>query len=173
MPAGTTQQPAERLLKLRAEDSEDMAIIAACLQDAVVARRDMTYLTRQRRFAMVMSRYCWEDDVASQRQRRGGGLLGRGRRIRSGLHIDGVMKVDTLGLPAGEAAEALSLLTIAVEPGEDASATLLLMFAGGGIVRLAVECIECRLADIGPSWPTPRQPRHSLDETPPARRGLS
>jgi hypothetical protein len=163
MSADISKQRPEAALRLRAEDAEDMAVIAACLQDAVVLRSDMTYLPKQRRFAMVVSRYCWEDDPATGK-RRGPGA-GRGRRTRTGVHFDGVLKVDTLSLAAGDRAQAMELLTIAVEPqGEGAS--LLLMFAGGPIVRLAVECIECRLTDIGPEWETPLRPRHGLDERP-------
>jgi hypothetical protein len=153
-------------LKLRAEDAEDMAVIAACLQDAVVIMRDMTYLPKQRRFAMVVSRYCWEGDPSGEQRRERS--AGRGWRTRTGVHFDGVLKVDTLGFDTGNRTQALELLTIAVEPGGDGAA-LLLMFAGGAIVRLAVECIECRLSDIGPAWETPLRPRHGLDE----RRGAT
>ena len=171
MAADTTKSRQETALKLRAEDAEDMAVIAACLQDAVVLQSDMTYLPRQRRFAMVVSRYCWEDDLPGGA--RSGRAAGRGRRVRAGLHVDGVLKVDTLNLDRRDAAQPLALLTIVTEPSEDASATLLLMFAGGPIVRLTVECIDCHLADIGPSWETPRQPRHALDEASSPPRGTS
>jgi len=166
MPSDASKSRQETALKLRAEDAEDMAIIAACLQDAVVLQGDMTYLPKQRRFALVVSRYCWEDDQPSS-----GARSGRGRRVRTGLHFDGVLKVDTLSLDRRDAARALALLTIVAEPSADAGAALLLMFAGGAIVRLTVECIDCHLADIGPSWETPRQPRHPVDDAP--QRGTS
>jgi hypothetical protein len=162
MPADSKKQQQETPLKLRAEDAEDMAVIAACLQDAVVLLSDMTYLPKQRRFAMVASRYCWEDDPQAGRAIAPAG----GRRVRAGLHVDGVLKVDTLGLDRGDGTQALALLTIVVEPTDDAGAALLFMFAGGPIVRLTVECIDCYLSDIGPSWETPRQPRHPLGAAP-------
>jgi hypothetical protein len=165
MPSDASKSRQETALRLRAEDAEDMAVIAACLQDAVVLQGDMAYLPKLRRFALVVSRYCWEDDPPSG-DARGGRPLGRGRRVRTGLHFDGVLKVDTLGLDRHDAAQALALLTIVAEPSADAGAALLLMFAGGPIVRLTVECIDCHLADVGPSWETPRQPRHPVDEAP-------
>ena len=174
MSADVTKPAQETLLRLRGEDPQDMAIIAACLQDAVVLRSDMTYLAKQRRFAMVMSRYCWEADPAIDptRARRSGRPVasGRGRRIRAGLHVDGVLKVDTLGFDPSGAEPALALLTIVTEPQDDGGAVLLFMFAGGAIVRLSVECIDCHVTDIGPSWETPRQPRHPLGEEAAPRR---
>jgi hypothetical protein len=166
MAADVTKPGQESPLRLRAEDFEDMAVIAACLQDAVVLRSDMTYLAKQRRFAMVMSRYCWEADPAIDRARRAGrpAAPGRGRRVRAGLHVDGVLKVDTLGFDQSGAEPALALLTIVTEPQDDGGAVLLFMFAGGAMLRLSVECVDCHVTDIGPSWDTPRQPRHPLGE---------
>ncbi|HYM32186.1 MAG TPA: DUF2948 family protein [Candidatus Cybelea sp.] len=162
MPGDSPRQRQEQsrqtpMLRLRAEDAEDIAIIAACLQDAVLQRRQMTFLPKQRRFAMVVSRHCWEDEAKQ-------GERGRkfGRRVVTGVHFDGVLKAETLGF-GRDAPDMLELLTIAVEPGEDAAATLLLMFAGGPLVRLTVECIDAELSDIGPSWATPWRPRHAID----------
>src|SRR5271157_4091572 len=104
---------------------------------------------------MVVSRYCWEADLPGGSR---GARIGRGRRVRTGLHVDGVLKVDTFNLDRRDATQALALLTIVTEPSEDAGAALLFLFAGGPIIRLTVECIDCHLADIGPSWETPRQP---------------
>src|ERR1700750_3143232 len=47
-------------LKLRARDGADLAIIAACLQDALIRPRDMTYLPDDKRFAFVANRFRWE-----------------------------------------------------------------------------------------------------------------
>ncbi len=50
-----------RHLKLRARDLDDMAVMAAMLQDAVVRPAEMTYQAREKRFVMVISRFRWED----------------------------------------------------------------------------------------------------------------
>ncbi len=50
-----------RHLKLRARDIDDMAVMAAMLQEAVVRPAEMTYQAREKRFVMVISRFRWED----------------------------------------------------------------------------------------------------------------
>jgi hypothetical protein len=42
-----------------------------------------------------------------------------------------------------------------------------LAFAGGGAVRLNVECIEAELRDLGPAWEAKGKPQHP--EEPPRR----
>ena len=48
-------------LRLRAEDAEDLAVISACLQDALVAVRDLAYDPGARVFVLVANRFRWED----------------------------------------------------------------------------------------------------------------
>ncbi|MGH7186842.1 MAG: DUF2948 family protein [Pseudomonadota bacterium] len=38
----------------------------------------------------------------------------------------------------------------------------MLTFAAGGTIRLAVECIEASLKDLGPAWATEHQPAHQV-----------
>jgi hypothetical protein len=46
-------------LSLIAFDAEDLAIVSAHLQDALVKRSDMTFLPREKRFALYSSRFDW------------------------------------------------------------------------------------------------------------------
>ena len=39
-------------LKLRAEDADDLSVISACLQDALVAVRDLAYVPEDRNFLL-------------------------------------------------------------------------------------------------------------------------
>ena len=48
------------LLKLRAHDAEDLAVVSALLQDAIVPAKEMTFLADERRFVMVANRFMWE-----------------------------------------------------------------------------------------------------------------
>ncbi len=50
-------------LKLRAEDAEDLAVISACLQDALVAVRDLAYAPEERSFLFVANRFRWENGL--------------------------------------------------------------------------------------------------------------
>src|SRR5260370_21038139 len=47
-------------LRLRGEDAADLAVISACLQDALVAVRDLAYDRDARTFILVANRFRWE-----------------------------------------------------------------------------------------------------------------
>ena len=47
-------------LKVIARDAEDLAVVAACLQDALIPLNEMRYLPQERRFIMVANRFRWE-----------------------------------------------------------------------------------------------------------------
>ena len=47
-------------LRLLAEEAEDLKIIAAAVQDAVVKAGNLKYEKRNRRFAVELNRYRWE-----------------------------------------------------------------------------------------------------------------
>jgi len=150
-------------LRLRAEDIEDITVLAACLQDATVKRSDISYQPKQRRFALLLHRFRWEDERRDAPAR-----LGAKPHLRSqaGLHFDGVLRVRHQGLDSSKAGDVLELLSILAEPGDDAAATLTLVFSGGGAVRLDVECIAAELQDIAAPFPVRRVPRHkSVDRT--------
>ena len=47
-------------LKLSALDADDLAIISAAVQDALVAVRDCAYLKDESRFVLLLNRFRWE-----------------------------------------------------------------------------------------------------------------
>lgn len=103
----------ERPLRLKAEDGEDVAVIAALVQDSILTGSEMQYERGRRRFSMLLSRFRWEDKPAAER---------RGRdfeRVRAVLAIDDVMGVARQGLDPKDGDTVLSLLTLGWEPGED------------------------------------------------------
>jgi hypothetical protein len=146
-------------LRLRAEDAEDVTVLAACLQDATLRTSDMAWQPKQRRFAMVLNRFRWEDETRVDAK----GKLVRALphvRVPAGLHFDGVLNVQSSGIDRGSATP-LELLSIVAEPaGEAPAATLTLVFAGGGAVRLEVECVDAQMQDLGTPYPVRRAPKH-------------
>jgi hypothetical protein len=74
-----------------------------------------------------------------------------------------VLKAEILGLDLKRRDQVLELLTIACEPRDGGAAALTLVFCGGPMVRLHVECIDCHLADMGEPWDTPRKPAHPIE----------
>ncbi|WP_341899379.1 DUF2948 family protein [Ferrovibrio terrae] len=146
-------------LRLRAEDAEDVTVLAACLQDATLRVTDMAWQPKQRRFALVLNRFRWEDETRVDAR----GKLIRAVphvRVPAGLHFDGVLKVQSSGIDRGNAAS-LELLSIIAEPAdEEPAAVLTLVFAGGGAVRLDVECVDAQMQDLGQPYPVRRAPKH-------------
>ena len=139
-------------LKLRAADGEDLAVISAILQDALVTIGEMAYLPDEHRFALVANRFKWEPGA--------GPAPIKGERVLTGLCIDGVKAVSRRGFSPRESDRILSLLAVHVEEG--AAPSLILDFAGGSSVRLEVERIMCHLDDLGEPWPTRWRPKHPL-----------
>ncbi|MFT3988969.1 DUF2948 family protein [Aestuariivirga sp.] len=135
------------MLALAALDAEDLSVISAQMQDAVLKLGDMSYVPARKQFALVANRYAWDD--AKERQRR-----------RTGLHFDRVLKAQSHNIRQGDAEAIVSLLAISFEKGDEPSGTIVLTFAGGGAIRLTVECIEAELKDLGPAWETAHTPSH-------------
>lgn len=141
-------------LVLHAVDEIDLAVVAACLQDAVVVRRDLAFQPRQRRFAFMANRYLWEAD---------GRTKADPSRVRTGVHFDFVQSVQARDLPPEDSEVPLELLTVSVSPQAEGAATITLLFAGGGAIRLVAECIDCTLRDVSETWPATMRPDHGLD----------
>jgi hypothetical protein len=142
-------------LRLIALDEEDLAVISAHLQDAVITVKDMTYLPKTKRFALLAARFDW---IGIDR--------GKKERCFSGLHFERVLKVAALGFDQSAGDSCLNLLSIHFLPQDAPAGHVILTFSGGGAVKLDVECLEAQMRDLGPRWPAKAQPGHSLDETP-------
>jgi hypothetical protein len=141
-------------LKLIALDTEDLEVVSAHVQDAVVRVPDMGYARADRRFALLMNRYDW---TTAQGKRE------KGVRKRAALHFDHVENVATAGFDPQAPEGVLNLLAVTFEPIDEVSGTVLLAFAGGGSVRLRVEALEARLSDLGAAWAAQAKPSHALD----------
>ena len=139
------------MLKLAALDVEDLAVISAHMQDAVLLVGDLHYDAKRRQFMLLANRFAW--DAADEPQRR-----------RTGLHFDRVLAVKTLNLQQHDKDEVLSLLSVSFAETDAPSGEVLLTFSGGCTVRLIVECLECQMADLGPAWAAQGVPSHPLDE---------
>jgi hypothetical protein len=148
----------ERPLRLRALDTDDLAVISALVQDAVFPITEMRYDKRHRRFALLLNRFRWEDVAPAQR---------RGRafeRVQAVLAIEDVTRVATQGIDRHDRDTVLSLLSIAFEPGEDGTGRLILTLAGDGAVALDVEALEVTLQDVTRPYIAPSKARPTHPE---------
>ncbi len=140
-------------LKLRAEDAEDLAVISACLQDALVPVRDLAYVPEDRTFLFVANRFRWENGLSPAPGEAGF------ERTLCGITFSEVAAVSYNGFRRTDDGRILSLLAIRPEDG-----AVHLEFSGGATIRLEVTRILCLAKDLGEPWPTPWQPRHDVDE---------
>ena len=155
------------LLKLRAEDAEDLAIVAACLQDALVRLDRIAFHRRDHCFSLVLDRFRWEA-VPGPPGRRPPGRIPV-EQVTAGLRFGGVRAVRVRGLDQTDRTGLLELLTVVcgsqarpASTGRITSVTL--VFAGGGEIRLELEGLMCHLEDLGVPRRSPHCPEHRLDD---------
>ena len=137
-------------LRLRALDPEDLTILSALVQDAVVTVGDVAWLKQHRRFAALVNRFRWEGQTRTP------------ERVRSMLVIEGVTAVRSQGLDPRDKDTVLSLLSLAWEPGEDAAGRIVVTLAGDGVIAVQVEALEVLLRDVTKPYvaPSRRAPSH-------------
>lgn len=137
----------EGALKLLAEDVEDLRVLSAALQDAVVKVGDIRFDSRARTLTVALNRFRWE--------------AGRRERIRAALQLGGVLAVRTRRIRTEAKDAVLELLSVAFEPAaEPPGGAVVLTFAGGGDLRAEVESVDAALADVSDPWAARARPRH-------------
>ena len=147
-----------RGVRLRAEDVEDLAVMAALLQDARVALREMAFDVEERRFIAAFTRYRRElqADPSSC-----DGLT----EVDTALRLDCIVQVKHRQLDPLDLERELTLLTIATEPGERQLFHIDLVFEGGPEIQLRTDCIDVLLEDFGEPRPCRVSPcDHFADE---------
>ncbi|MDP5306052.1 DUF2948 family protein [Paracoccus spongiarum] len=144
-----------RPIALRAEDAEDLRIMSALVQDAVLTGADIRHDARQRRLALLINRFRWED--ADQARAEGRPF----ERVRALLVVNDVLGLQSDGIARDEAT-VLELLALEWLPGADGTGRLSLSFAGDGTLMAEVECINLDLRDMTRPYvaPSGRAPAH-------------
>lgn len=143
------------LLRLIALDTEDLDVVSAHMQDAVMKVGDLEFDARAHRFALAANRFVREEGVRSWRRHH--------ERRRVSLHFNRVLGVRFKGFRPDDGHRVLALLAVQFFPdgvAESPGGEIELIFAEDASVLMTVECIEAQLADLGPAWETPHRPRH-------------
>ena len=144
------------MLKLVALDEEDLQVLSAHLQDAVLKISDLQYLAKEKRFILTANRFVWEESKPRflrkpQYQRR-----------RSALHFNRVIAARATGINREKPDDVLSLLAVRFTADETPAGTIELTFSANAAIRLEVECIEAQMTDLGAAWETESLPRHNV-----------
>jgi hypothetical protein len=147
----TSEQP----LKLRAADIEDLTVLAACLQDAILPISDIAYLPQERRFTFVANRFRWE-------RRDGENSF---ERINCGVNFNAVRGAQLKRIDRHDRSLLLDLLTLSAEEIEDGFAVSLIC-ADDRVIRLELDRLDITAEDYGLSWPATAEPHHAEGSTP-------
>ncbi len=155
--AARAQGGSERPLKLRADDIEDLQVLSALVQDAVLPASEMTWDHRRRRFACLINRFRWE--AVQEGEQRDLHL----ERVQAVLAVDDVIAVRSQG-PAPEVSQGivLSLLMLSFQSDGDGMGRVVLTFAGDAAVEVEVEAINITLQDVTCTYDafSQRTPKH-------------
>ena len=146
-------------VKFVAFDRDDLEVVSTHLQDSLVKVSDIMWRPQERRLVVAVSRFDW---LAAE------GGNGDLRRCRSALRFERVTSCKCRCVnPAGKDAT-LNLLAVEFSDTDPPAGVVSLIFSGGGVLRLEVECLEAELADLGPSWPANCRPIHVRRDSLPA-----
>ncbi len=140
-------------LRLRAADADDLGVIAACLQDALIPLSEMAYLAEERRFVAAFTRFQRErlaDPAQTQSL----------TQCQSALVLREIEAARFRGLDSRFGAVRLELLTLFGEPAPDGLTRITLLFAGDAAIQLDARAIAATLEDFGEPWPAAVTPTH-------------
>ncbi len=111
-------------LRLIAEDLEDLLVISAHLESAVIRVSEMSFLPSTRRFVLLATR----------------------RDRRSALRIESVLSAKSQGFSADETDNVLTFLHLSAQ--ESAKGVVIDLVFAEGAVRLEAEAIELLMEDL-------------------------
>ena len=137
-----------RALTLTAQTQDELEILSARLQDAAAKLGDFVWLPGRHRFAGIVNRLKWEE--------------GGKTRVRAGLHFDDVLAVKSQNVKLGAKNAVVSILAVTFTPNavDDPAGVIEIVLAGGGAIRLEVECIAAELSDLTQAWAARAKPDH-------------
>ncbi|KRW96261.1 DUF2948 family protein [Paracoccus sp. MKU1] len=143
-------------LALLASDADDLTVISALVQDAILPVSEIVYDARHRQLALLLNRFRWEDAELARRDGR------PYERVRAVLLISDVQRVLSDGIDRKDQDLILELLALSWQAGEDGTGRLLLEFAGDGTLAVEAECLNVELRDVTRPYiaPSRRAPQH-------------
>ena len=141
-------------LKLIARTVEDLRVVSAHLQDAIVNINDIANLEKNKILLLQLNRFMWEDVEK--------GVFRKNKRIRSILKFENVMKVNSKNINQAYKDKFLDFLTIETNLMTDNNYEMKILFAGDSIIKVISEVIEVTLDDQGEAWDTKNKPKHKV-----------
>ena len=141
-------------LKLIARTVEDLRVVSAYLQDAIVNLNEIANLKKNKILLLQLNRFMWEDVEK--------GLFRKNKRIRTILKFENVIKVHSKNINQSKKDNFLDFLTIETNKMPDNNYEMNIVFAGNSIIKIVSEAIEVTLDDQGKAWDTKNIPKHKV-----------
>lgn len=146
----------ESPLRLMAADSDDLRVISALCQDAVIQTSETSWKAARREFALLLNRFRWEYHANRPGQ--------PAERVQSTLVVNDVTRVRASGVDPRDRELIMSLLSLEFAPAEDGQGVLTLVLAGDGEIALDVESLNLTLTDVTRPYlaPSRKAPDHEV-----------
>lgn len=148
-------EDAEELpLRLRVQDSKDLAVVSALLQDAVLPMKETSWQPSLNRFGMLVNRFRWEDKSHAEQGKR------PYQRVQTMLVIDYVQNVSSMGIDHSNKEQIISILAVDFDADK-----VIFTLAGDGALALDVECLAITVKDVTKPYAaiSKNAPKHKLD----------
>jgi hypothetical protein len=136
-------------LKLVALDKDDIEIVSAHVQDALVKVADILWQPREHRFVVALNRFDWMNAADARGAKNPDDAAPDYRRCRTALRFERVLGCKCRGVDQSDKEARLNLLAVEFAERDAPAGVVSLIFSGGGVMRLDVECLEAELADLG------------------------
>jgi hypothetical protein len=143
-------------LKLVALDRDDIEVVSAHVQDALVRVAEIFWQPREHRFVMAVNRFDWMTAVDPK----GDSSKADYRRCRTALRFERVLSCKSRNLDQSNKDTRLNLLAVEFVERNAPAGVVTMTFSGGGVIRLEVECLEAELADLGEIFTADACPNH-------------
>lgn len=142
-------QDDKEALKLQVTTADDITILSALLQDALIRHDNIHYDKAAGELVIIADRYCWE--------RKGQNA----ERVLCGVRIGCVRQLQQQQMN-GESADSVfyNLLNIAYSEASHDEATIIFNFSAGAAMRLRIDKIAMAAGDVAPPRPAAITPDH-------------
>ncbi len=139
-------------VKLKAQDSQDLEVISALLQDGLVASADMFFDRQAGSFVMLVNRFCWEQSHDGQTY-----------RCLCGVNIGHVRAVSHRNLAVSAPNDASQFYNLLALSYDQAQEQLTLIFSNEGEIRCKIDRLDVRIKDVAAPHPTMKTPEHPAE----------
>ena len=150
-------------LRLLATDEDDLAVVSALLQDAIIPGVDIRFNLYDRQFILIANRFCWEQPTLKDVTSAGGKPVHERRLCAVRLsHVVSAQRQNWPDNPKEALFNMLALYQPDVAETGGTARQLQMDFSGGASLRITVDKLYLILADLNAGHPTSLYPQHNI-----------